>query len=246
MPVDRHLLQGSFTKRKAPNWPCPTCNAGYLRLEKESVKAKATAESVAAQDHPAWDPDWTTLRFVAVAVCDNTSCMEVATLAGRGGLQPIGHSYDYEEFYRPDYFNPSPPLIAVPSSCSDGVKDELKLAFANAWGDPTAASAHVRTGVERLLDQLRVPKTAKPTKGQRRRLTLHQRIDLLAKKHPEAAELLLAVKWIGNAGVHTGALTQHEVADAMDILETALDSLFNTHTRRVKRLAKTINKRRSP
>ncbi|GHA76608.1 DUF4145 domain-containing protein [Cognatilysobacter bugurensis] len=214
-------------------------------MDKSSVSAKATAESVAAQDHPAWDPDWQRLRFVAMAQCDNLSCMEVATLKGTGGLQPIGRSFDYEEFYTPEHFDPSPLLIGVPKKCSEDVCSELHLAFASAWGDAAAASAHIRTAVERLLDQLRVPKSA-VAKGKRQRHTLHRRIELLAKQHPEAGDLLLAVKWIGNAGVHSGALTKAEVMDALDILESALTLLFNDHHKKVRKLAKRINSRRGP
>jgi hypothetical protein len=245
MPVNRSNLQDSFTKQRSPAWPCPTCNAGHLRLDKESVSAKATADSVAAQDHPAWDPDWTALRFVALAVCDNTDCLEVATIKGKGGLQPIGQSYDYQEFYAPEHFDPSPLLIRIPEQCNSDVKSELKMAFAHAWGDPTSSSAHIRTAVERLLDQLRIQKSV-AAKGKRQRLTLHKRIDLLSARNPDASELLLAVKWIGNAGVHSAALTQQEVIDALDILESALDSLFNPHSNRVKVLAKRINKRKGP
>ena len=246
MPVDRQLLQGSFTKRNASGWPCPVCNSGYLRLVKESVVAKATAESITTQGHPGWDPDWTKLRFVAVAICDNLNCKEVASIAGAGNVQIVSRNYDYDNFYTPEYFNPSPSLIAVPDQCSDDLQAELKLAFATAWGDPLAASAHIRASVERLLDQLRINKTSKKPTGTRQRLSLHKRIEALGKKNPEASELLLAVKWIGNAGVHTGALTQDEVADAFDILETALDILFNSHSKRVRRLAKKINKRKAP
>ncbi len=245
MPVNQRNLRDSFTKQRSPAWPCPTCKAGHLRIDKDSISAKATAESVAAQDHPAWDPDWTTLRFVALAVCDNTDCLEVATIKGRGGLQPIGQSYDYQEFYTPEYFDPSPALIIVPEQCKSEVRSELKMAFAHAWGDPTSSSAHIRTATERLLDQLRIQKSV-TAKGKRQRLTLQRRIELLSVKNPEASELLLAVKWIGNAGVHSGALTQQEVIDALDLLEGALSSLFDPHANRVKVLAKRINKRRGP
>ena len=245
MPVNRSLLLDSFTKRNIPAWPCPTCKAGHLRLDKTSIAAKATAESVAAQDDEAWDPDWTTLRFVAIAVCDNTNCMEAATIKGKGGLQPIGHSFDYEEFYTPEHFEPSPLLIHIPNECDSRVCDELRMAFATAWGDATASSGHIRTAVERLLDQLRISKTAQ-VKGKRQRFSLHKRIELLAARDSEASELLLAVKWIGNAGVHSGALTQKEVMDALDIMESALHSLFNAHAKRVKKMAKSINKRKGP
>jgi hypothetical protein len=181
-----------------------------------------------------------------MAACDNRDCLEASTISGKGDVRPIGHSYDYEEFFTPEHFNPSPELISVPAACSDHVKTELRSAFSTAWGDPTASSAHVRSAVERLLDQLRVPKTSPTKSGARKRLTLHARIELLSSRNAEASELLLAVKWIGNAGVHTAALTQIDLADAFDILEQALDLLFNPHPQRVKQLAKKINKRKGP
>lgn len=245
MPVDRSSLQASFSKSDLPTWPCPSCGAGRLRVDESSISAKATADSVAAQDHDAWDADWTNLRFVALAICGNADCLEVATLSGSGGVRVISRSYDYEEFYTPEHFTPSPLLINIPAACSSEVKAELKMAFATAWGDAAAASSHIRTAVERLLDQLRVPKLSRAGKG-RRRLTLHNRIALLAGRDPDVSELLLAVKWIGNAGVHSGALSKQEVMDALDILESALDSLFNKHSRRVRQLAKKINMRRRP
>lgn len=245
MPVNKTQLAARFTEHKSPRWPCPTCREGYLRLDKESIRAKATAPSIAAQDHEAWDIDWLELRFVALAVCDNKDCLEVAAITGTGGAQYVGGGYDSEQYYSPLHFDPSPLLIQIPERCGNEVKSELRLAFAHAWGDAASSSAHIRTAVERLLDQLSILKT-RIVKGKRKWLTLHERIEILSRSNSTAGELLLAVKWIGNAGVHSSALSQDEVVDALDILESALQSIFDSDGRRVRGLAKKINKRKRP
>ena len=249
MPVNRQLFEEPFSKSHMPSWHCPSCTGGYLRLKAESLHALQTSESLKAQDHEAWDADWVILRFSALLQCNNDSCSESVGVTGRGRVEIVQTSaYDgeYVEFFYPEYFNPSPSLIALPHSCPEEVTAEIKRAFVASWGDCPAAVNRIRAGVERLLDFLKEPKTKINRKGARERISLHNRIVALGARDRALSDSLLAIKWLGNVGSHSDAVSRSDVFDALDILEIVLDELFIKHRKRVTELVSAINKKKGP
>lgn len=231
MPIDRHRFFSPFQKHDAPEWPCPSCRTGVLHFDISTLSVKPSANPMLR-------------RFVAMAICCNKGCKEAAAIFGESNFYHVDDSEKYYEFFSPKHFSPSPPLIKIPDNCSESVTTHIKLSFSNAWGNPTASSAHIRNAVERLLDQLRIKKTNLSKNGKRQKLTLHARIEKLSAYDPDASELLLAVKWLGNAGIHTGAISVDEVFDALEILEKALHMLLSEESKRIKSLAKKINRRK--
>ena len=248
MAVKRDLWNEPLSRTYTPNWHCPTCDGGYLRLVPESLHALNTAASIQARDHPAWDPDWSQHRFTALLKCNNSNCSEAASIAGAGRLEFVqtGHDTDYEEFFTPEFFKPSPNLISIPADCPPEAVSQLQQAFVASWGDSSAAANHIRVAVERLLDHIKQPQTRLSPKGKREVLSLHKRIESLAARDKSLSESLLAVKWLGNAASHSDVLTRDEIFDAMDILEVALQALFSKNGAAIKRLVKQINQRKGP
>ena len=56
-------------------------------------------------------------------------------------------------------------------------------------------------------------------------LTIHNRIELFEKKNPEVAEMLMAIKWIGNEGSHElKGLTRENVVIAYEIIYHCIES----------------------
>ncbi len=213
MPVNRDLWNEPLSRNYTPNWHCSICGGGNLRLAAESLHALATAESIRQQDHPAWDADWSKLRFSAMLKCNNHACMESATIAGKGRVEMVqtsDHDYDYVEFYTPEFFKPSPTLILIPKECPGEVIDQLQQAFVASWGDASASANHIRMAVERLLDHIKQPRTRISPKGKRELLSLHKRIEGLASRDKQLSDSLLAVKWLGNAGSHSDSLSREE------------------------------------
>ncbi len=250
MPIDRKLFSRCITANGAPDWKCPTCSAGYLRLEKDTLKHSWSAESKQASSHEAFGPEWVVSRFILLLKCDNVKCSEVVTVSGSGRVaeypdERMEH-LDYVDEFFPSYVLPSPTLINIPTRTPDKVVAELKEAFVASWGDFSAAGNHVRAATEFVLDDLRIRRTTKTIHGKRSYLSLHSRIDGIRQKYPAVHSSLIAVKWLGNAGSHAGALTRKSVFDALDIFESVLEELYSDHPKALKKLVATVNQRKGP
>ena len=250
MPVDRELYSKSITKDGAPNWPCPRCSGGHFRLVPESLRHSWTADTQSASSEDAFEASWVEQRFVSTLKCDNPKCGEVAVVAGTGKVdeRPDEHLSQmlYEDVFYPKYFLPSPRLIDIPASCPTEVVEELEQAFVASWGDYASAGNRVRAAVERLLDALRVHRQTVNGKGKRELITLHSRITKIRGKYHAAHDSLLAIKWLGNAGSHSGLLTREAVFDALDIFESVLVGLYSKHPSVIRRLVSSVNARKGP
>lgn len=248
MPVDRALFEASHSESTVPDWHCPICRAGYLRIRPGSFHSGELRESWRCHGEEWFDHDHVKKRYSALLECNNEKCKEPVVLSGRGGVEMVPNEdlsdYEYVDIFWPEYISPSPLLVQIPKDCPNEVLEKLGKAFVASWGDPLAASNHVRSAVECLLDALKEPKT-RMSKGRRTRIPLHTRIVSLGSRNKEFSEELLAVKWLGNQGSHNEELTRDDVFDAFDILERVLKDIFDKKERkRVKAMVKTINKKR--
>jgi hypothetical protein len=250
MPVDRKLAAAPITTENAPQWRCPTCEAGVFRLEKKTLHYELEGPLELARNEDWFGAEHAKLRFAALLRCMNEGCKEVASVAGWGITEEYPdeelHEKTYEDLFFPAYFNPSPRLIEVPMDCPADVATQLKRAFVASWDEPGAAAGRIRIATELLLTHLLVPKTKAKRDGGRTRLNLHQRIEALPAKHAEVADALLAIKWLGNAGAHEAEMSRDTVYDAFDILELVLKKLYSNDHQHVERLIKAVNKRKGP
>ena len=55
-----------------------------------------------------------------------------------------------------------------------------------------------------------IVKTKASKKGKRQKLTLHERINYFGRKYPDLKTILIATKWIGNAGSHVGDISKED------------------------------------
>lgn len=250
MPVDRVLYAKYLTRQEAPPWPCPACGSGHYRLLQPSLHSEFTSGT-----QQAWSEEWfgaehVEMRFVALMKCDNKKCSESASIAGRGEVLEFPdermEKIEHQDIFYPTYVVPSPTLIELPTRCPQNVSEELAKAFVASWGDFSAAGNHIRAATELLLDALKIKKTKAQGARNRVPLNLHSRIESIKAKYPAVYELLLAIKWLGNAGSHPGALTRNSVFDAFDILESALNSLYSDHPKAIGKLVRAVNRRRGP
>lgn len=250
MPVKRDLWDKPLTRNYVPAWHCPTCSGGYLKHKPGSLNFSETSESREAHGHEAWEPEWILYRFSALLICNNEQCREAISVIGHGRLEirQIGWNgeVESEEFFYPDYVNPSPPLITLSDEYPPEVVEELKKAFVSSWSDFSSAGNHIRSAIEFLLDFLEEPRRQRKTSGKYERLTLHQRIVNLGERDKGLSDSLLAVKWLGNAGSHTNELSRKDIFDALDIIDLNLDDLFIRHRVRIGKLVTAINKNKGP
>lgn len=245
MPIDVKLWSESFSQ--LPSWPCPHCKTGKLILEKESLKMTEPAFSKAWHNHPAYEFDWAVERFVATMKCSDHECGEVVRVLGDA---PLDEDYDEEknelgvsQSLRPRAIYPAPPIITVPNETPPAVLAPLELAFQLYWTDIGASANRIRTSVERLLDNLKIPKSEKTAKNKRRRLTLAERINLFEVKHTAYGDFLHALRNVGNVGTHASADRQ-AILGAFEIYEESLAQLYGMKNKKLKALAKKLTKQR--
>lgn len=249
MSFDRRSWDLDFTAGYSPTWLCPACGGRSLNLDRETLKIIETKSSKSAHGHDAWEPEWVEKRFVCLLRCAGKACREVVAVTGRTE-QRLEHDYDnqlqYEEYLLPLYVVPALPFFKVPEGCPEPLHDEIQKAFALFWCDPGAAANRVRSSVELLMDHIGVKRQQRMNNGKFVRLSLHRRVEIFQKQDEALGSSLLALKWIGNTGSHTGDLTREDLFDAFEILNHVLDEVITKRTKRIADLTKKINKTKGP
>ena len=123
---------------------------------------------------------------------------------------------------------------------------EIEKSFSLFFCDAPSAANHVRVALENLLTHLKI-KRFEIRRKRRTFLALHRRIELLPSKFKHLQDLFFAVKWLGNAGSHSEkVVSKDDVLDAYEIMDEILQDLFFKRTRRIKNMAKQINKTKGP
>lgn len=255
--MDRQVWKRTMTRQSAWPWPCPVCAHGRLQLDKSTLVVRETRSSKDYKDSKEdgyWEPDMTTERFTCVLVCNQPSCHEPVVVCGTTGEEqaPDGEGgWDWEEYLMPVFFHPALPIIATPKATPDQIRKEVEKAFATYWCDLLSCANRIRNAIELLLTYLKIPRfQIDPQKRRRRRLWLHQRIELFCKRSQQdrkLATMMFAVKVIGNEGSHPGKLTQDDLLDAFEMLEHLLKIFFvPPDADKISELAKAIHKRKKP
>jgi len=251
--MDRRILTQPFTIDRPLEWTCPRCEKAPLRLLKDTFQHKEPRDS---RDHSddAWEPDWIRYVYTCLLECSNDNCKEIVASSGTGSLywsQGYDHEGNTENYYTdhftPKAFVPSLKLFKLPSKCPESVSDPIRESFSLFFLSPPAASNQVRIAVEALLTHLRVKRHI-VVKGKKAYVNLHQRILLLPPRFDAIRNLLLAVKWLGNAGSHNGTTrtTAEDVMNSYDLLDHVLHEVFEPKLSKLQKLAKKVNKKKGP
>jgi Domain of unknown function (DUF4145) len=211
-----------------------------------------------AEGREDWSPGDAEYRFSALLECKNHLCREVIAIAGHGHgyYEQVYYSdpetgdsesdMTYTEKFYPNYINPSPALIVIPTLCPKNIKEELSKAFISSWGDPYAALNYIRSSVEQLLGHLKIESMQIKPSGESIRIPLHNRILILSTQNKLIGDCLQAIKWLGNAGSHADEISRNDVYDALDIIEMVLDDLFVRHREKLISLISVINEQKGP
>ncbi|ACV25490.1 DUF4145 domain-containing protein [Kangiella koreensis] len=245
MNRDRYI--GPFNRTSLPAWRCPSCAEGSLKLVPKSLFIKETVRSLSYHRHENWEPDWTEANYSALLKCFH--CDEHVFSVGK--TQPVEayddeHGLYLESALKPLYFQPPIQIIPIPDECPHDVKTELISASSLFWSDLSASANRIRTALELILTHKKINKTKLTNSRKRRILSLHERIELFKVKDPQLAEIMLAVKWLGNAGSHTGSLNTNNVLEAFELLDHVIEHLFVKKLKRLRELTKGINKKKGP
>jgi Domain of unknown function (DUF4145) len=250
--MDRRLLKLPFGLENAPDWLCPTCGRGTLRIEKDSFVQRELRRS---REIFFYTNDYEDIKYVysCLLICSNGKCDEVVTSIGIGSVDCdiVEDEYGeqnqvYSNFFLPKFFEPHLKLIHIPQDCPDSVSTPLNESFKLFFSSPSAASNNVRIAIEELLTELKV-KRFNVSKGRRLFINLHQRIELLPAKYAQFKDMILAIKWLGNAGSHGHSeVTIDDAMDAYELTEHILKEIYEPKAKKLKALAKKVNKKKGP
>ncbi|WP_271105792.1 DUF4145 domain-containing protein [Pseudomonas tohonis] len=251
--MDRTPYQLPFFTHQIPAWLCPACHAGHLTLDKKNLLKSETSDSAREHQHEAWEPDWIRYVFSCIFQCNNPNCKEPVTCTGTGRVEIVyfedeehGWAQSTDERFTPQYFHPHLVLMDIPTGCPEEVCSHLNQSFTLFFADSGAAMNCARAAVEAFLTSLGI-KRFSTVKGKRRPINLHQRIELLPEKYKDLSDLLLAVKWLGNAGSHDGdKTTEADVRIMYDLLEHVLSEVYEGKNKKLKAIAKKVNKNKGP
>jgi hypothetical protein len=246
MTVDRSLYETAY--ETLLDWPCPTCGKGHLKSAEDALLDRESGPSKAAQDDPGWDPEWISKRFVGLLTCNFGNCGEVVAILGDMHVTEE-HDYDedgqpqqeYIEWFEPRSLSPAPLPFRPPADTPKLVQAALQEAAGLLWQSAEGAANQVRQAVEYLMDEQGVTKSLPGAY-----IPLHNRIKEFEVQDAKNAELLFAVKWLGNSGSHAGGLAREDVLDAFDFVEIVLDNLYDTTTAELIAKAKAINLNKGP
>lgn len=239
---DLRLLDGWVREAEWPHVTCPTCGDGSLGVK--SIKTEDCGESIRGRDHDAWEPEWLHGTFHGALQCGRSACQETVTIAGDYRVDWVGgESSPYDASFRLRFATPPLILVVLPGRTPEAVVTAVTGAAAVIWTDPSAAANRLRVAVDELLTASR-QRRFEVKKHQRVRLTTHQRIEEFKRVQSEAAEVLEAVKWIGNEGSHAAELGIADVLEGADFLSYALRLLYDHKDEQLAKRIRSINRTR--
>nr|WSX50603.1 DUF4145 domain-containing protein [Streptomyces sp. NBC_00974] len=236
-----------------PSIPCPTCGRGNLIPVGDAFvrEESATSKRWRSESWDDWEPDWEHGGFHGILRCGKSTCDSVRVVGDMRVVAEHGESgtwdgYSYVVEFLPKFFHPALPLLPSHEAAPQEVLGRVVAASAVIWIDPSSAANRLRSAVEALMDDQGIPR-----KGPGRRgpvdFTLHQRIEKLGAAKPaysDAAEMILAVKWIGNVGSHEDALKISDVLNGAEILDAVLTEMYDTSRDAINKLAAEITARK--
>ncbi|MFD5901035.1 DUF4145 domain-containing protein [Streptomyces microflavus] len=148
----------------------------------------------------------------------------------------------YVQNLAPQFFMPELPLMQSFGGCPQQVQERIEAASPILWVDPSSAANRLRSAIEALMDHEGIPRRWS-TNGKKYDINLHKRIERFKKEKKDfakVADLLLAVKWIGNVGSHGSVIRIHDVLDAIEILDRVIQQLYDTSAAMTEKKAEDI------
>jgi Domain of unknown function (DUF4145) len=252
LTMDRKIYKLPFTKGNAPDWACPSCAKGVLNLDPPTFHHQEIYSS-RDHSHDEWEPEWITYCYSRVLVCSNAKCKETVASVGTGEVDwypsEDEHGYpiqEYDDYFRPKYFIPHLKFFPIPANAPATARELLMKSFDLFFADPNAALNQVRAAFEEVLTHLGI-KRFNRVNGRLQFISLHNRITLLPSKFQKLKDMMVAVKWLGNAGSHAGKTTTiDDVLDAYELTIFILDQIYNDKSLELNKIVKRVNKKKGP
>ncbi|MGN2430288.1 DUF4145 domain-containing protein [Pseudomonas syringae] len=244
--MDKEILKKAFTESTVPEYKCPRCYKGYLRLEGE-FNGLETEGSAAVHNEEWWEPEYIELIFNCTLKCGIRS--ELVFVVGNGVVEEEYEvdehgewSRDWTSYYRPTFFHPALHLIDYPARAPKEVVSPLSTAAAMFFSSPASSCNAIRASAEEVLTHLGIA-----VKTEEKFISFGNRINLLPEEQASTKNLFNAIRWIGNHGSHPGNEIEFEDAlHALEIMEYLLEEVFGDRKQALEALAAAINDRKGP
>ena len=228
-----------------PPFPCPVCGASLVRRGNEITADESNAS------RQEFDPNFTDeLRYGVFSlrlVCSNSLCRESVICTGNFNNerdeQADGTPF-LARLLTPLFFTPTIHIFKLPTSLPKKIKKPLLEAFSLYWSNPGASGNSLRIAVEALMDNQCVRKRDRDKSL--RSFRLHEKITEFARTNQDIGDKLLAVKWLGNSGSHLTGLKPEQVVTGFNLMQYAVEELFEKRRQRLTNVAKRINLRKGP
>jgi len=251
--MNRELYKKGFPADDAPVLKCPSCGLVSLVFDESSLAKVETAKSKDLRHDQYWNDSLIENVFSCFFHCKTSYCSESLVCTGTTSVETFryedvstGLAYDYEdEILNPIYFNPPLILMDYPNACPEAIVKNLKDSFALSFSDPRAALNCMRSSVEALMGELGIPEFRDDEKT--KKISLHERIERMPQKYKEEEKILLALKWLGNAGSHDGdEVTAADMWFAYDAFEYVLLEIYEGRYRRIREISDKVNENKGP
>lgn len=240
-----YFFRGNF-----PRWPCPSCEDGWLVLQKDKFDFQNDAITKHEGGNLHFEPE--SFQYVFMCMMECNSCEESVTLSGTGGVMKFDDpdtQCEFHDYFTPKFFQPALHIIDFKANTTlpEKVRKSLESSFPLFWCDYDACANRVRATLEFLLDSIGIPRKLK--QDARKEMTLHDRIEKISapagSENDEVKQLIMAVKWLGNAGSHElEGITRAELIQGYKMIELCLRRLYpvlDHEAANLVTIAKTIN-----
>jgi hypothetical protein len=216
-----------------------------MTLVKNSLIVTEPPFSVRAHGTDEWEPDWVTERFSFSMVCGIPKCGERISFSGETRVEQVedeDEGWIWESVLYPRAVYPGPPIFVLPNDLPSEIEDQIKLAFQLYWTDLDSCSSRLRTSVERVLDDFKIPRRRKSKKGKLYWMSLQERIRAfeLKVKDNDLADTFNALRMVGNLGTHEGGVSRDALLDACHIYEDALSNIYSKTKTKLAKIRKKL------
>jgi hypothetical protein len=244
--VEKEILKTAFAAGEIPEYKCPHCYKGVLRLDGE-FNSHETVASAAVHGEDWWEPEHIELLFNCSLKC--STCADLVFVVGNGVVEEEYEvdengewSRDWNSYYRPAFFHPPLQLIDYPAKAPKDVVAPLAVAGALFFSSPASCCNSIRASAEQILTHLGVQ-----VKADDKFISFGNRINLIPDDKESTKNLFNAIRWIGNHGSHPGNEIEAEDAlHALEIMEFLLEEVFGDRKQALEALAAAINDRKGP
>ncbi|MFO1241598.1 MAG: DUF4145 domain-containing protein [Rickettsiales bacterium] len=238
MYVDKSLWQKTYDKEFLPLWPCSRCGIGHLHLIEDTFRIIEPYHVELDRTFLHEINEIDARRFCGMLSCTYTPCKDIVSFYGNTSLYLVieedGKSFDSESLEIQGMF-PAPDIFKISDKVPKNISKEMRKAFRLYWVDNEACANKIRNIAERILDWLNVPKevindNGKPSK------TLNARIKFYSKNDSENADLLDALREIGNVGSHGQTVYWSTLLDSFDVSAYVFEELFLNKKEQIKKI----------